>query len=214
MKRIYDQKDLAYSGWDIEFDTVIGRIGGKALLTIVLLPSQIFIARLIDKKDQDHVCEQFDWLEQVLRKNRERQEGQAGAWWFFSTALTDRGAEMGDFIRLERSVIQQPHPDGEALRRTRVFYADPYSSWQKPHIEKLHTLLRMVLPKKSWFDHLGQKDIDLTCSHINSYSRARLDGATPFEAVPVGFSNKLIRALGQKRIAPDEVNLSPKLLDD
>ena len=28
----YDQKDLTYRGWDVEFDTVIGRIGGKCLL--------------------------------------------------------------------------------------------------------------------------------------------------------------------------------------
>jgi len=213
MKRIYDQKDLVYSGWDIEFDTVIGRVGGKALLTVVLLPSQILIARLIDKKDQAHVCDEFDWLEHRLRNNRTHQEGQEGIWWFFPTALTDRGVEMGDYLRLERSVIDWPHQDKKPPRRTRVFYANPYSSWMKPHIEKQHTLLRMVLPKKSWFDHLSQKDIDLICSHINSYARAKLDGKTPFEAAPAGFSHKLIRALGQKIIDPDEVNLSPKLIE-
>jgi len=211
--KTYDQKYLTYSGWDVEFDTVIGRIGGSVLLTIILLPSRVLIARLLKKKDQNHVCDEFDRLEKILKKNREICIGQSGIWWFFTTMLTDRGTEMGDFRRLERSLFSIKGYEHEEFARTCVFYTDPYSSWQKPHIEEVHTLIRRILPKKSSFDGLTQKDIDLVCSHINSYSRAALDGATPFEVAPAGFSDKLTRALGQKRIDPDDVNLTPRLLD-
>ena len=211
--KIYDQKDLAYSGWDVEFDTVIGRIGGSVLLTIILLPSQVLIARLMKKKDQNHVCDEFDRLEKILKKNREICVGQSGIWWFFTTMLTDRGTEMADFRRLERSLFSIKSYEHEEFARTCVFYTDPYSSWQKPHIEEVHTLIRRILPKGSSFDGLTQKDIDLVCSHVNSYSRAKLDGATPFEVAPAGFSDKLMRALGQKRIDPDDINLTPRLLD-
>ncbi len=209
----YDQKDLTYRGWDVEFDTVIGRIGGKCLLTLVLLPSLLFIARLLDRKTQECVCEQFNWLEQVMRDNRERCHGEGGVWWFFSSALTDRGSEMSDFKGLERSLfpIESPYGD-DVTRRTSVFYCDPYTSSQKPHIEETHTLLRRVLPKRTSFDDLEQDQINLICSHINSYSRASLEGMRPFDLVPAGFSDKLSVALGLELIEPDQVCLTPRLI--
>ena len=209
----YDQKDLVYRGWDVEFDTVIGRIGGKCLLTFVFLPSSLFLARLIEHKTQDCVCDEFDWLEQVLRRNRERCIGEGGLWWFFSSALTDRGSEMSDFKRLERSLFPIENPYGDDyVRRTNVFYCDPYTSSQKPHVEEAHTLLRRVLPKKSSFDDLTQDHINLICSHINSYSRASLGGMRPFDLIPAGFSDKLSTALGLELIEADQVCLTPRLI--
>lgn len=207
--------ELAYGGWDTEFDTVIGRVGGKCLLTFVLLPSTILLARLMDKKTQGCVCDEFDYLERVLKENRERSGfGRGDIWWFFPSALTDRGSEMLDFKRLERSLFAFETPGGEWVTdRCRVHYCDAYSSWQKPHIEQAHTLLRRVLPKRTSFDGLTQADVDLVCSHVNSYSRKELGGATPFQAAPPGFTDKLMRALGLAEIDPDEVNLTPRLLD-
>lgn len=211
MKR--ERKELTYLGWDVEFDTVIGRVGGTCLLTFVLLPSTLFFARLIKRKDQECVCAEFDRLERVFKRYRERCVGQAGVWWFFSTALTDRGSEMADWARLERTLYPVEGLGETLLERCRVFYCDPYSSWQKPHIEQAHTLLRRVLPKGTSFDGLAQADIDLVCSHIDSYSRANLGGATPFEIAPAGFTDKLAGALGLERIDPDKVCLTPRLLE-
>lgn len=209
----YDQKDLVYRGWDVEFDTVIGRMGGKCLLTLVFLPSSLFIARLIEHKTQDCICDEFDWLERVMKKNREHCFGEGGLWWFFASALTDRGSEMSDFKRLERSLFPVENPYGDDLvRRTSVFYCDPYTSSQKPHVEEAHTLLRRVLPKKSSFDDLEQSHINLICSHINSYSRASLDGMRPFDLTPAGFSDKLSSALGLELIEADQVCLTPRLI--
>lgn len=207
--------ELIYSGWDTEFDTVIGRVGGACLLTFVLLPSTIFFAWLMGKKTQKCVCDEFDLLERVLKENRERSGfGQGDIWWFFSSALTDRGSEMLDFKRLERSLFGKETLEGESvIMRCRVYYCDAYSSWQKPHIEQAHTLLRRVLPKGTSFDDLTQEDVDLICSHINSYSRKELGGVTPFQATPPGFTDKLARALGLVMIDPDEVNLTPRLLN-
>lgn len=98
----------------------------------------------------------------------------------------------------------------------RVYYCDPYCSWEKPHIENQHTLLRRILPKGTSFDSfddLTQEDINLVCSHMNSYSRESLNGATPFGMAPPDFSgDSLIDALGLMRIKPDDVNLTPGLL--
>lgn len=129
--------ELAYMGWDAEFDTVIGRVGGKCLLNFVLLPSTLFFARLLERKDQECVCNAFDDLEWIFKRYRERACGQGGGVWrFFSTALTDRGSEMGDWARLERTLYPIEGTGDPVLERCRVFYCDPYSSWQKPHIEQ------------------------------------------------------------------------------
>lgn len=137
----------------------------------------IFFARLIDKKDQTCVASEFDWLERVFKRNRQRCIGQGGIWRFFSSALTDRGSEMGDYEGLERSLYPLETPASETIaERCRVFYYDPYSSWQKPHIEQAHTLLRGVLPKETSFDGPAQADVDLAYSHIDSYSRENLGG--------------------------------------
>jgi len=44
-------------------------------------------------------------------------------------------------------------------------------SGQKGGIEQAHTMLRMVLPKKTSFEFLTQWDVNLIASHINSTPR-------------------------------------------
>lgn len=215
----YDQKSIVYTGWDAEMDTVIGRIGGKALLTVVLLPSSITIARLLTKKTQAEVVAAIDWLETVFKENRMRVAGQSDsgtAWWFLTTLLTDRGAEVADITGNETSCFDlksnKASNTGDELRRCDVYYADPYSSYQKPHIEQAHTLIRRVLPKRTSFDDLSQEQLNLICSHVNSYSRKELNGKSPFEVAPAGFSEKLMHALGMSYIAPADINLTKELI--
>jgi IS30 family transposase len=205
----HTDRSNAYDDWDIEYDTVIGRRGGKCLLTIVFIRSELFLARLLPHKTQQCVTAALDDLEKIFRRNVERRvgQGEGSIWWFFSSALTDNGPEMGDFLSAERSVFD------EDKERMRLYYCDPYASWQKPRIEVAHTLLRRVLPKGTSFDSLTQKDINLICSHINSYTRENLGGATPFEVAPVGFcGDGIYKDLGISRIAPQDVVLKPNLL--
>jgi IS30 family transposase len=201
-----------YDGWDVEGDTVIGRPGGKCLLTIVFVTSELFLARLLDQKTQACVVAALDELERIFKRHRLRLtwQGEDYPWWFFNTFLTDNGPELGDFKSMERTVFKGRY---EGMARMQVYYCDPYCSWQKPRIEVAHTLLRRVLPKGTSFDHLTQADIDRICSHINSYSRENLNGAYPFEAAPSGFcGDGILNALGLKIINPDAINLTPGLL--
>ena len=197
--------------WDVEFDTVIGRRGGKCLLTVVCISSELLLIRLLDRCTKECVSKAFDELERIFHRHTERLMGQSPSrpWWFFSTALTDNGSEMKDFELLERSVFRKY--DGDP--RCRIYYCDPYSSWQKPHVEVAHTLIRRVLPKGTSFDNLTQSDLDLLCSHINSYARENLNGAHPFSVAPRGFcGDGIYKALGLEIIKPDSINLTPGLL--
>lgn len=185
-----------------EMDTVVGRPGGKCLLTFCMRENEIFYAVLMDSKEADSVREAIDGLEMAACDGG--VAGELGEW----HVLTDRGPEFDRFEEIERSCFTP----GLAERRLAVFYCDPYCSWQKPHVENAHTLLRRVLPKGTSFDGLTQEDVNLICSHINSYPRAELGWRTPFEMLPEWGRENLPAAFGMRIVPRDEVNLTPSLI--
>lgn len=99
-----------------------------------------------------------------------------------------------------------------AERRLRVHCCDPYCSWQKPHVENAHTLLRRVPPKGTSFDALTQGDVNLICSHINPCPWAELGWRSPFEMLPGWGRENLPAAFGMRIVPRDEVNLTPSLI--
>ncbi len=109
----------------------------------------------------------------------------------FEYILTDRGSEFGDPVALETGL--------DEIQRTSIYYCDPMRSGQKGGLEQAHTMLRMVLPKGTSFEFLTQWDVNLIVNHINSTPRESLNGSTPYDAE-------------LKRIDPDLVNLTPKLI--
>lgn len=183
-----------------EMDTVIGKVGGKCLLTFCCRQGELFYALLLQAKTSACVIEGLDLLEQELVKACVLVEV---AW---PVLLTDNGVEFSDFEAIETS---RNHPE----KRCDLYFCNPYSSWEKPHVENAHTLLRRVLPKKTSFDDLTQKDMNLICSHINSYRRKGLDWKSPFETLPEWGQENMPRALGMKIIPPDDINLTPGLLN-
>lgn len=185
-----------------EMDTVIGRPGGKCLLTFCMRENEVFYARLMPSKEADSVRDALDGIEM------DAVDGGVVGELGLMCALTDRGPEFDRFEDMERSCFA-PHL-GE--QRLRVYYCDPYCSWQKPHVENAHTLLRRVLPKGTSFDALTQEDVNLICSHINSYPRAELGWRSPFEMLPEWGQENLPAAFGMRIVPRDEVNLTPSLI--
>ena len=49
-------------------------------------------------------------------------------------------------------------------------------------------------------------------SHINSYTRKKLNDQSPFDAFSNRYGFKLIKALGIERINPNDIILKPDLL--
>jgi IS30 family transposase len=122
----------------------------------------------------------------------------------FPVVLTDNGSEFSNPKMLEA--------DGQGNQRTKVFYCDPYSSFQKPSVELNHEFIRKVVPKGASFDGLVQSDVDLMISHINSYSREKLNDKSPFDMFGFLFGHRLLKKLGVSKIPPNEIMLTPALL--
>ena len=73
-------------------------------------------------------------------------------------------------------------------------------------------MIRRVIPKGTSMDHLTQDDIDLMMSHINSYSRKKLNNQSPHQLFSTIFSEDILTKLNIKSIPANEINLTPELL--
>lgn len=85
-------------------------------------------------------------------------------------------------------------------------------SGQKGACEKNHVELRKILPKGTSFKNLTRRDLAVACSHVNSYKRPALGGASPFQLAAQVLPEALIEGLGLELIPADEVMLKPSLI--
>jgi len=182
-----------------EMDTVIGRIGGKSLFTLIFPKSELMLAFLCDCHTAACIQSKIDLLYEGLSERFNT---------LFPILLTDNGSEFSNPGAIETA------PDGS--RRTNVFYCDPQASWQKPHVERNHEFIRLILPKGTSFDELTQEKVSLMMSHINSYARPSLGNRSPFEAFAYIHGQEaleaLLRLLCLTVIAPENIVLKPSLL--
>ena len=180
-----------------EMDTVEGRKGGKVLLTVYFTNCDLMLAFIREANTARSVSDIFNYLDNILGRKSFRT--------LFPVILTDRGSEFTDPLSIECD------EDGEI--RSKVFYCDPQRSDQKGKIEVAHEMIRRILPKKISFDNLTQEDIDLMMSHINSYKRKKLGNQSPYELFSSFYGEDLLPKLRIKQIPPNDINLTPKLLN-
>ena len=181
----------------IEMDTVLGCEGSrKVLLTLHFNPGEFMMAFLLESKEAKNVKKVYDKIENAVSLEIFSR--------VFQLVLTDRGGEFQRPMELEC--------DSDGVIRTKIYYCDPMCPWQKPHCEKNHEYIRKILPDGSSFDDLSQKEITLVMSHVNSTARESLGGRTPFDLAHLMLPKEFLDFFGLSEIAPDDVNLTPALL--
>ena len=180
----------------LEMDTVMGRMGGKVLLTFNLSFCNFIFARLLENKTALEVTKHLYDIKNTLH------EADKDFCQLFPVILTDNGGEFARVDDIEMDVR------GES----RLFFCDPNRSDQKGRIEKNHTLIRDILPKGTSFDNLTQEDINLVCSHVNSVKRAALNGKSAYELFAFTYGEEIPKLLGISKIPAEDVCQSSKLL--
>ena len=180
----------------VEMDSVIGRVGGKVLLTLMFKSCDFMIALIRERNTSQSVIDCFNWMY--------KEFGAACFKALFPIILGDNGSEFSNPKALEFDALGN--------RRSRVFYCDPNASFQKPNVELNHEFIRRILPKGSSFDHLTQEDINIMMSHINSYSREKLNDKTPLDCFGFLYGHSVIEKMGQRKIPANEIVLKPSLL--
>ena len=183
----------------VEMDSVEGtRDSLKVLLTLFFRDSSLMLAFLREANTARSVTEIFNALYVNLGRELFMK--------MFPVILTDRGSEFTDPGAIEFD------KDGE--RRTWIFYCDPQRSDQKGGIEVAHEFIRRILPKGTSFKSLTQEKVDLMMSHINSYSRKKLNDRSAYQVFSFFYGNDTLDTLNIRSIDASEIILKPELLTE
>lgn len=194
LKYIEEHKNLSYG----QLDTVIGSVGGKVIMTIHFVSFDFMIGILLDNKTAAEASAKIKALKARLSENN-ISFGD-----LFPVMLTDNGGEF--------SCVSDFENNAAGNIETHLFFCDPYASYEKPHIEKNHTLFRDIVPKGSSFDDFTQDTVNLIFSHVNSVKRKQFGGKSAYDMFTFSYSRELASVLGIEYISPEMTVQSPALL--
>lgn len=117
--------------------------------------------------------------------------------------LTDNGSEFLNYEGIEKSVVT-----GE--KRTWLYYADPYASYEKGQIENQHRLIRYFFPKGTDFSKYSNEVIIEKMNRINNYPRKDLKWSTPYKEMEKIIGKETLNKLGFYEIPINELNMTRK----
>jgi IS30 family transposase len=190
-------EDNGIKSW-VEMDTVIGRIGGKVIMTFDFTFCNFMFGILLDNKTAAETTLKMRTLKQTLK------EEKISFGDIIPLILTDNGGEFSNVFAFTDDLEGKPE--------TELFFCDPYCSSQKPKVEKNHSLVRDIVPKGQSFDHFTQDTVNLIFSHVNGIKRKVFYGKTPYGMFSYVYGDKTATLLGVREIPADEVIQSPILL--
>jgi IS30 family transposase len=188
----------------VEMDTLIGRVGGKAIVSFDFTFCNFMFGILLENKSSHEVAEKITELKSRL------VDGDIKFGDIIPIIITDNGGEFSNVFAIENDITIEG--DAEVVKETSLFFCDPYKASQKPRVEKNHTLFRDIVPKGNSFDGFTQETVNLIFSHINSVKRKIYNGKTPYELFSFTYGEKVAKLLGVDNIPAPDVVQSPKLL--
>lgn len=144
-----------------EADTVVGLRKGKeaVVLTLVERVTNHYIAIRISGRTSPAV--------QAAMLDLRAEFGERFSS-VFKTITTDNGPEFEDFAEVEQW-------------GTKVFFAHPYSSWERPVNERHNGMLRAFLPKGASIEKYSAEQVLAFADEMNGHPRKRLGYQTPEE---------------------------------
>ncbi len=150
-----------------EIDLVVGGRGkgSAALLTLIERKTRKLIICKLKNKTQAAVVRAINGIE--------RQMGAEAFRTVFKSITADNGSEFLDYEALEHSV--------SSGSRTHIYYAHPYSSWERGSNENANRIIRRFIPKGCDISKYTRKQIQSIEDWINNYPRKILGFETAEE---------------------------------
>ena len=133
------------------------------LLTLVDRYSRESLLFKIGRQTQKAVLRKLNGLERQLGSKAFREK--------FKTITVDNGAEFADWKKLESSLFRKE-------KRTVIYYARAYASWERGSNENLNGFIRYFIPKGSRLKDIPAKEIKQLEEYINRYPRKILGGSS------------------------------------
>jgi IS30 family transposase len=150
-----------YGHW--EMDLVVSCKNGKgALLT------------LTERKYREEIIIRLpDKTQRAVKRALDRLERRPGSRFKekFKTITTDNGSEFLDFESLEKSCKSNG-------KRFKMYFAHPYSSWERGSNENANGIIRRFFPKGTDFSKVSRSSIRAVEDWMNNYPRRILGGVS------------------------------------
>ena len=142
---------------DWEGDTVIGAAHKQAIVSVVERCTQYVLLKKVERKTSAAVKDSLIELMQPYENA-------------IHTLTLDNGKEFADHAEVTQKL------------GTEVYFADPYSSWQRGLNEQVNGLVRQYFPKKKNFSNITQEEVFYVAHKLNHRPRKLLGYRTPQEA--------------------------------
>jgi IS30 family transposase len=139
---------------DWEVDTIIGKGHRHAIVSLTERKARLALLRKVERKTAQAVA---DAVIELLKTLPVR----------IHTITADNGKEFADHERIARDL------------RTNVYFAHPYSSWERATNENLNGLVRQYFPKKHNFATITKTEIEFVMERLNNRPRKCLGFKTP-----------------------------------
>jgi len=144
---------LEYGHWEI--DLVVGRKGTKhVLLTLTERQTRKEIIRKLPNKKQKTIIKAINALESEYGEKFKSM---------FKTITADNGSEFLNFKALETSI--------HGGKRFKMYFAHPYSSWERGTNENANGIIRRFYPKGTNFGRVTLVQIKVLQEWMNNYPR-------------------------------------------
>jgi len=143
-----------------EGDLIIGARGTskECLFTLIERKTRIYLCFKIEKKEMKNVVNVLDKIESKIGKENFLS--------MFKSITFDNGTEFRDFNGMAKSIF-----DNET--RTKIYYANPYHSWERGSNENGNRMMRKYFPKGTDFSTISEKEI-LKATNLINYSYRKL----------------------------------------
>jgi transposase, IS30 family len=142
---------------DWEMDTIVGKGNHGAIVTLVERSTGMLLMRKLNGGKRPK--ELARTVIHLLKPYKD----------YVNTITTDNGTEFTCHEMISKSI------------GTKIYFADPYSSWQKGAIENVNGLIRQYIPKSSEFSAVSHQKVTSYMRKINTRPRERLNFRTPYE---------------------------------
>ena len=139
---------------DWEVDTIIGKGYRHAIVSLTERKSRLALLRKVEHKTAQAVADAVIELMKLLPVRTH-------------TITADNGQEFADHARIAKEL------------NTDVYFAHPYSSWERATNENMNGLIRQYFPKKRNFVTINQQEIDFVMERLNNRPRKCLGFKSP-----------------------------------
>ena len=151
---------------DFEIDTVIGKNHKQALVTIVDRYSKLTLIKKVTHKRAE-----------LVRITAVELLSPISHW--VHTITSDNGKEFAEHEKISKAI------------KADIYFAHPYSSWERGTNENTNGLIRQYFPKGTRFEEITDEQIRVVQEKLNRRPRKTLGFKTPYEL----FFGKIVEGL-------------------